>query len=37
MEPEGSLLCSKEPSTGPYPELIDPIHISPILFLKDQF
>jgi hypothetical protein len=20
MEPEGSLLCSQEPSTGPYPE-----------------
>jgi hypothetical protein len=20
MEPEGSLLCSQDPSTGPYPE-----------------
>jgi hypothetical protein len=20
MEPEGSLLCSQEPTTGPYPE-----------------
>jgi len=20
MEPEGSLLCSQEPATGPYPE-----------------
>jgi hypothetical protein len=23
MEPEGSLLCSQKPSTGPYP---DPVH-----------
>jgi hypothetical protein len=33
MEPEGSLLCSQEPSTGPYPEadLSSPYH--PILWL----
>jgi hypothetical protein len=26
MEPEGSLPCSKEPSNGPYPKQINPIH-----------
>jgi hypothetical protein len=33
MEPEGSLLCSQEPSTGPYtePEQSTPYH--PILAL----
>jgi hypothetical protein len=30
MEPEGSLLCSQEPSTGPYPE---PDESNPILSL----
>jgi hypothetical protein len=37
MEPEGSLLRSKEPSTGPYPE---PNESSPnifTLFLYDLF
>jgi hypothetical protein len=30
MEPEGSLLCSQEPSTGPYPEpdQFNPYHLS---------
>jgi hypothetical protein len=28
MEPDGSLLCSQEPSTGPYPEL-DPVDTIP--------
>jgi hypothetical protein len=37
MEPEGSVACSQEPSTGPYPE---PQQVSPyqaILFLEDPF
>jgi hypothetical protein len=29
MEPEGSLPRSQEPSTGPYPEQIDPVHTIP--------
>jgi hypothetical protein len=37
MEPEGSLLCSQEPSTVPYPEPdeFNPYH--PILLLYDPF
>jgi hypothetical protein len=26
MEPEGSLLCSQEPATGPYPSQMNPVH-----------
>jgi hypothetical protein len=35
MEPEGSLPCSKEPSTGPYPEPDQSIPYHHILFLQD--
>jgi hypothetical protein len=37
MEPVGSLLCSQEYSTGPYPEpdYSNPYH--PILTLEDLF
>jgi hypothetical protein len=37
MEPEGSLPCSQEPSTGPYPEpdQSNPYHA--ILSLQDPF
>jgi hypothetical protein len=33
MEPEGSLSCSQEPSTGPFPELGRSSPYNPILFL----
>jgi hypothetical protein len=32
MEPEGSLSCSQEPTTGPYPEPVDLIRI---LIMRD--
>jgi len=33
MEPEGPLLCSKEPVVGPYPELIKPSPYHHIILL----
>jgi hypothetical protein len=33
MEAEGSLLCSQEPATGPYPELEQSSSYYPILSL----
>jgi hypothetical protein len=37
MEPEGSLSCSQEPSTGPYPEPDQSSPYHPILYLEDPF
>jgi hypothetical protein len=37
MEPGGSLTCSQEPSTGPYPEPDRSNPYYPILSLKDPF
>jgi hypothetical protein len=37
MEPEGSLLCSQEPATGPYPEPDESGSQSSILFLNYPF
>jgi hypothetical protein len=36
MEPEGSLPCSQEPSTGIYPEYDQYIPYHSILSLQDQ-
>jgi hypothetical protein len=32
MEPEGSLLCSLDPATGPYTELVESIPVPHALF-----
>jgi hypothetical protein len=37
MEPESSLLCSQEPSTGPYPEPDQSSEYQPIPFTQDTF
>jgi hypothetical protein len=37
MEPDSLLLCSQEPSTGPYPEPDQSSIYHHILFLKDPF
>jgi hypothetical protein len=37
MEPEGSLPCSQDPSTGPYPEPDQSNSYHLILSLKDLF
>jgi len=34
MKPEGSLPCSQERSTGPYPEPADSIHILTLCLFK---
>jgi hypothetical protein len=37
MEPEGSIPCSQEPSTGPYPEPYQSNPLHPILHLRLGF
>jgi hypothetical protein len=37
MEPEGSLSCSQQPATGPYPEPDAPSPQALTLFLQDPF
>jgi len=37
MEPKGSLLCSQEPTTSPYPEPDELSQNLPLLFSYDPF
>jgi hypothetical protein len=37
MELEGSLPCSQEPISAPYPEADDPVHILRTYFFKIHF
>jgi hypothetical protein len=37
MEYEGSLKCSQEPSTSPYPKQDESSAYHPILYLQDPF
>jgi hypothetical protein len=37
MKPEGSLPCSQQPATGPYPELDESSPHTHTLFLLDPF
>jgi hypothetical protein len=37
MEPQDSLPCSPQPSTGPYPEQTNPVHTTPSYIFKIQF
>jgi hypothetical protein len=37
MEPEGSLLCSQEPATGPHPESDESSPHPPTFFPSDPF
>jgi hypothetical protein len=36
MEPEGSLPCSQEPSTGPYMSQMNPVHTPHLISLLQR-